>query len=305
MQTCMQQRRFLCQLGSVNLRPFPSCVMHVQHSIAQLCTAAAACRHQHIYPCFTLCPRPCCEACCQSQVYRMSHASTPSASHASCRQKADAEGYATDLHAMVDSLEAALGTNLPLGYNPKISFYQHTSEPIPHFYRPLVVYAAFEFMAWMNHNMLRAAGYSKHTFPVHSAGTTRSNGDVQRAPCCNESAAATAASSVVYFTANMPAADTACSTCGDTLCSSSSSSNSKAAAGSVKLSACTVRGAECDCECTPERARIHRHASTSSHANAAGDDERPIPIVFLHGVGMGLLPYLRLLVALAATGKLL
>ncbi|GLI68072.1 hypothetical protein VaNZ11_012401 [Volvox africanus] len=40
--------------------------------------------------------------------------------------------------------------------------------------------------------------------------------------------------------------------------------------------------------------------SSSNHSGSG--DNKMVPIVFLHGVGLGLIPYLRLLVALAATG---
>lgn len=51
--------------------------------------------------------------------------------------------------AMSGSSSQAAAFKFRPGSNPAVSFYRHTTEPLPHWWRPAAVYAAFEFMAWM------------------------------------------------------------------------------------------------------------------------------------------------------------
>lgn len=60
-----------------------------------------------------------------------------------------AAGMGAELSSMVRVFEQRSGLTLLPGTNPAVDFYRHTSEPLPHFWRPLIIYMAFEFMAWM------------------------------------------------------------------------------------------------------------------------------------------------------------
>lgn len=53
----------------------------------------------------------------------------------------------------------------------------------------------------------------------------------------------------------------------------------------------------------PAAAERHPQAQVDAGAEAAGEDEAPPPLVFLHGIGMGLTPYLRVLGRLAAVAE--
>ncbi|GLC40684.1 hypothetical protein PLESTM_001101400 [Pleodorina starrii] len=141
---------------------------------------------------------------------------------------------------------------LPLGTTPGLRFMAHMTEPLPHFYRPWVFYAAMEAMAWINHCMLMGAGFQRMTWQ-HPPPPPRQRRQQSQAAAvapggdgeAEEDAEDGHPDDHYYYVANMPAAAT----------------------------------------------------------GGGGDGgSAAVPIVFLHGVGMGLMPYLRLLVALAATG---
>ncbi|PNH03592.1 hypothetical protein TSOC_010335 [Tetrabaena socialis] len=124
---------------------------------------------------------------------------------------------------------------------PLLPFMAHMREPLPHLYRPLLVYGGMEALAWLNHCMLLAAGY--HLPPRAAAAERQRDGG----GVCDDH---------YYYIANLPPR----------------SSGAKVGGGG------------------------------GGGGGGAAAAEGPVPIVFLHGVGMGLMPYLRLLVALAATG---
>ncbi|KAG2491967.1 hypothetical protein HYH03_009698 [Edaphochlamys debaryana] len=142
---------------------------------------------------------------------------------------------------------AAAARVLAPGTNPAARFMAHSHEPLPHFYRPLVFYAGMEGLAWLNHCMLTAAGFSRVPWPRPPRGAPH---DSVRADH-------------YYYVANMRPDGRA------------------RLAGTVGRTG--VAGA--DAGVGPEGAAAPQ-----------------APLVFLHGVGMGLQPYVRLLVALAATG---
>ena len=73
-----------------------------------------------------------------------------------------------------------------------VRFMAHMREDIPHFYRPLVVYAGFEALAWVCHCMLLSAGFACRT-----------------AVCRNGSGQPGGKRHYHYYTANMPRATAA------------------------------------------------------------------------------------------------
>ncbi|GFR48765.1 hypothetical protein Agub_g10586 [Astrephomene gubernaculifera] len=151
---------------------------------------------------------------------------------------------------------------LPPGRNPRLRFMAHMHEPLPHFYRPLAFYAAMEALAWVNHCMLLGAGFRR----VAAADTTT----------------AAAAELVAKEAKGGPAG---------------------LGLGRLDMGICGCKEDHYYYVANMPAAERGGAAGGGQACHRASSSSPPeVPIVFLHGVGMGLLPYLRLLVALAATG---
>jgi hypothetical protein len=72
-------------------------------------------------------------------------------------------GLMPELEAFLDDIEAVAGINLPPGYNPDLKFMRHLWDDVPHVYRPLVFYFVMELLEVLCHISLRATGFTKHT----------------------------------------------------------------------------------------------------------------------------------------------
>lgn len=200
---------------------------------------------------------------------------------------------------MVRELSTRWGLALPPGRNPRLRALAPLTEPLRHQYRPLMVYLAFDFMAAVNAAMLCAVGYS----------------------CCSHG-------DTVYFSKGVPppplpqqqaAAGGMFGTGGSFAVWGGGASVE--AASSAGSSAGCLAGDDVEAVCGSARrggGGIQRKDSSNDGAcvGSAGDDSGSscgsedaasgpgprAPIVVLHGVGMGLLPYILLMVGLAATG---
>ncbi|GIL52592.1 hypothetical protein Vafri_8414, partial [Volvox africanus] len=161
------------------------------------------------------------------------------------------------------SAEAPRERKLSPGTTPGLRFMAHMTDPIPHFYRPLAFYVIMETMAWINHCMLVAAGFRRRALPPPRASPSRRmSGRVE---------------------------------------SGSGGSSDGVAAGAQEHNDGVHPSDHYYYIANMPAVDSSSGGEGSSNHSGSGDNNR-VPIVFLHGVGMGLMPYLRLLVALAATG---
>ncbi len=199
-------------------------------------------------------------------------------------------GHGAHLAATADRIEALLPQPLSRGppspsHSPAASsplprrrsprFMSHMTEPLPHFYRPLAFYAGMEGLAWVNHCMLWAAGYRL----ARRRGGRGSGGESGEGGVGDGDGGADARwSDHYYYVANMPAEE-------------EGGVGPGAAAGKRRGPAAAG-----------QQQGAGEGEEEGQQQGVGGEGGTLPPIVFLHGVGMGLQPYLRLLVALAATG---
>jgi pimeloyl-ACP methyl ester carboxylesterase len=191
-------------------------------------------------------------------------------------------GKAGTGEAMLRRLERAWDFVFQEGHNPSIELMTHLWEPIKAHWRPLAFYAVMEAFAAAKHGAMLSAGW----------------------------ACARAPGGATYYTYGLPAT-TAAADAGARL--HDAAARGASAEGRRRWSARLSGGGKAG------GATRRRPAAAGSSKSAAAarqeqqheqqqqqweDDERSqVPILFCHGVGLGLAPYVPLVQRLAATGR--
>lgn len=215
---------------------------------------------------------------------------------------------------MVEALEQRLDTHFPPGRNPHLKLLQHQPLILPCYYRPLICYFFFEVASWVNDNMLRAAGYRRSETADGLIYFTKGMQHQTKGASCTVSSAqaggknSTEADAVVICQpgsegslCSLPYAaveagphysSTLLSAALDNTLSKSTLTDSASSDSSSSRSSFETSGSSCSLAVAQLEVEVSSGATEE------------LPIVFAHGVGMGLLPYLWFLISLAATGQL-
>lgn len=192
-----------------------------------------------------------------------------------------------------------MDVRFPSGRNPHLTLLHHQPKTLPCFYRPLIAYGFIEIFSWINDNMLRAAGYRR----FESDGLIYFTKGLHKQSLVAECAASSAQSVGRKAVASAEEAVVFCQAASDqnlsALCCSDCSSRFSEAS-EIQVHGATSGGSS-------KRSSFESSSSASSYAVAYVEDEvssaEELPIVFAHGVGMGLFPYLWFLISLAVTGQ--
>ncbi|MEW5313243.1 MAG: hypothetical protein WDW38_004827 [Sanguina aurantia] len=226
------------------------------------------------------------------------------------------QGLAGEVASMVEALEQRMDTRFPAGRNPRFRMLQQSPAALPCNYRPLFIYAMIEVLSWVNDSMLRAAGYTRferedglvyftkgmHQRPLSISCTANSSQQL----AANTGAAAARAAVVCGAASSehlLSLADGAVEagmlrTGASTQFVTAASQASLAASGSLMDSESSSSSSS---NCSSSGSLTA--GLTGAQSEEMGGTAEALPIVFAHGVGMGLLPYLCFMISLAATGR--
>jgi pimeloyl-ACP methyl ester carboxylesterase len=184
-----------------------------------------------------------------------------------------AAGKAGTGEAMLRRLEKAWDFSFAEGYNPKIELMTHLWEPIKAHWRPLAFYAVMEAFAAAKHWSMLFAGWRCGRAP---GGAT-------------------------YYTFGLPASTAAAdagSRLHDAVARGASAEGRRRWSALLKGEGAQRRGRRA----STSGGNTAASASTAQHQQQK-QERSQVPILFCHGVGLGLAPYVPLIQRLAATGR--
>lgn len=191
-----------------------------------------------------------------------------------CRQQMAAAGQLPKAEALLDSLEQLFNIKFKPGSNPSCRFMDHLRQDVPHTYKPLTFYLVMEALAALSHFMFTLLGFQSTNvqgIPVYSInlpGTTPSPWS----------------SSLLSLFIS--------------LSSFSSSSSSRAQQEDQQQHQQQTAKQQ---QKQADKQQVQHKQQGAKGPSLAG--QNTTPLVFLHGVGLGLLGYLPLVAKLAATGR--
>jgi len=203
---------------------------------------------------------------------------------------------------MLCRLERAWDFSFQPGYNPSIRLMTHLWEPIKAHWRPLAFYGVMEAFALAKHWAMLAAGWRCERAPGGGGGHyytygLRASTEAARRGAALHDAAARGASAEgrrrwsALLTGARGGNASAFGGAGSAL-----RRRNGAAAAAPPLS----RAPSCDAADAPSSSSL---AADARRAQDAQDERAQVPILFCHGVGLGLAPYVPLVQRLAATGR--
>lgn len=161
---------------------------------------------------------------------------------------------------------------------------EHLNEPLQHMYRPASCYACIEFLCWIGHRALCGAGFQQHAL----------NGITYYTRPASPAFIAAARERQVRIKGPPGHGH---GTRHALLHPSPDSPKAKAASAGI-WRWCWPAGQRR----ASKQAAVQLDSSVPLPDAGSAEDVQLVPLVMLHGVGMGLVPYLRLIFALAATG---
>uniref|UniRef100_A0A383VKF9 AB hydrolase-1 domain-containing protein n=1 Tax=Tetradesmus obliquus TaxID=3088 RepID=A0A383VKF9_TETOB len=200
-----------------------------------------------------------------------------------------AGGLEGELEDLVCQLECHAGRKVPAGYNADLRFMSHLWDPLRHVYRPLLFYVVMELLAGLCHVVLAAAGFQLQQLGGIGYYTLRMG--QQQLQVLSKPLASQQQQQQRQRQRRSQQGGSA-----------AAAADPSGGSDGLQQQQQHHRSQQCDSSTAAVAAGSSKAAPVQQQQQDDADDGS-LPILFLHGVGAGLLPYLSLVFHLASLGR--